>query len=542
MTTRVLVIEDNRADARLLKELLAEVPGRPFVLTLAETLADGIAHAESSDVILLDLSLPDAHGRETVERMVAAGRSRPIVVLTGNDDEEAAIDALKAGAQDYLLKMEMSASTVARSIKYAIERKRAEAAELARTKSDEAAEHARFVADALREVTRALDLNSALARLAKALLPRLGDLCIVDLLQEDGAMRPVGFAGMCLKHDDLGGAEGTRRVEAVVARRKTTAFTALDESSLDDRHRALATRFRAHSFLISPLIARDRVIGTISLAYCRQGMSFGADELLLADEVASHAALAIDNARLYEQARKAVQGRDELLSIVSHDLRNPLNVMSLALKVIDHGGDAQRAVNCDRIRRALDRMQRLIDDLLDVARVDSGTLELDLEPVDVGGILEDAMVLFSPIAAEKKILLVRDYDPAAGALGQARVDGARIAQVLSNLLGNALKFTPAGGTIHLGARSFDADRIRIEVRDTGPGIGAEHLPHVFDRFWQCERRKGGVGLGLTIAKGIVDAHGGTIHVESTPGMGACFWFTVERCGEPASVVDTKIAL
>jgi signal transduction histidine kinase len=187
-------------------------------------------------------------------------------------------------------------------------------------------------------------------------------------------------------------------------------------------------------------------------------------------------------------------------------------------------------------------MQRLIDDLLDVARVDSGTLELDLEPVDVGGILEDAMVLFSPIAAEKKILLVRDYDPAAGALGQARVDGARIAQVLSNLLGNALKFTPAGGTIHLGARSFDADRIRIEVRDTGPGIGAEHLPHVFDRFWQCERRKGGVGLGLTIAKGIVDAHGGTFHVESTPGMGACFWFTGERWGEPASVVDTKIAL
>lgn len=525
--TRVLVVEDNRADARLLEELLAEVPGRPFSITHAESLAAALASAAESDVILLDLSLPDAHGRVTVERMVAAARSKPIVVLTGNDDEQAATEALKSGAQDYLLKAEMSPSAVARSIKYAIERKRVEHAELARTKSDEAAAHARFVADALREVTRALDLNGALVGLANALVPRLGDICIVDLLQDDGRTTPVAHAGRMLSERELVSfGEGT--VGKVIESRAPMAFTCEDDAALDSRHRALAARFGARTFLIKPLIGRERVIGTISMAYCRDGAEYGADERLLADEVASHAALAIDNARLYEQARRAVQGRDELLAIVSHDLRNPLNVMALALNLIEQGTDAQRATNLERVRRALQRMQRLIGDLLDVARIDSRTLEVAMEPTDVAKVLEETMELFVPLAAEKKILLIRGYDP-RGDLGLAHIDAERIAQVLSNLLGNALKFTPAGGTVELGARVVGADKLRIEVRDSGPGLLPEHIHHVFDRFWQRERRTGGVGLGLAIAKGIVDAHGGTITVESTPGMGACFSFTVERC-------------
>lgn len=544
MTTRVLVVEDNRADARLLAEILAEVPGQPFVLTTAESLAAALPLADEADVILLDLSLPDAHGSMTVERMVATARTKPIVVLTGTDDEHAATEALKSGAQDYLLKAEMSASNVARSIKYAIARKRTEAAEVARAKSDEAAARARFVASALREVTRALDLGGALNGLAAALLPRLGDLCILDLLHEDGRIVTAAHAGAALAgHEVLASADDGSPVVQVVRSRTALHFTADDQGLLDDRHRALVSSCGARSFLVSPLLARDRVIGTITTAFCRDA-AHGADEQLLAEEVAAHAALAIDNARLYDQTRRAVHVRDELLAIVSHDLRNPMNVMSLALQLIEQGTEAQRSVNLDRVRRALDRMQRLIGDLLDVARVDAGTLDVAPLPGKIVAVLDDALELFKPLAVEKKILLSRDYG-IDGDLGSAMIDPERIAQVLSNLLGNALKFTPGGGTIHVGARCISDDKVKIEVRDSGPGIGPEHIDHVFDRFWQKERRSGGVGLGLAIAKGIVEAHGGTIHVESAPGMGASFWFTLQRCqgaGQSALSVEARRAL
>jgi len=179
------------------------------------------------------------------------------------------------------------------------------------------------------------------------------------------------------------------------------------------------------------------------------------------------------------------------------------------------------------MKRAIKRMEHLIDDLLDVARVDAGTLQVELSPLPLAPVLDEVHEQWRPLCAEKDIALAKGYAPEG--LGVAQLDRHRVMQVLSNLIGNAIKFTPSGGSVRVGAELL-GPWAKVSVSDTGPGIAPENLPHVFDRFWQKERRTDGLGLGLAIAQGIVQAHGGSIHVESALGEGTSFWFTLRRVG------------
>jgi signal transduction histidine kinase len=170
-------------------------------------------------------------------------------------------------------------------------------------------------------------------------------------------------------------------------------------------------------------------------------------------------------------------------------------------------------------------MNRLITDLLDVTQITSGRLSIDTRPIDVLSICEDARAMFTPLLEKKSQELRCSCDGESGAV---LADRDRIAQVLANLVGNAHKFTPEGGRIALSAVPHP-DGVEFTVSDTGPGLGSQDLPHVFDRFWQARRvRRGGVGLGLPITKGIVDAHGGRIWVESSAGVGTTFHFVLPR--------------
>jgi signal transduction histidine kinase len=288
--------------------------------------------------------------------------------------------------------------------------------------------------------------------------------------------------------------------------------------------RDFAERTGACSLLLTPLVARERVVGAICYGFGPSERQHSEDDQLLAEEIAAHAALAIDNLALFEKAQHAIRARDGMLAVVSHDLRNPLEVIALALSLLEAQAGAKQLTVLERAHRALDRIKQLIDDLLDVVRIDAGTLRVEPQPMDVSVLLEEAYELHKPLAADKRIALVPEF---AGDLGQAAIDKHRMSQVLSNLLGNAMKFTPAGGNIRFGAANEGA-RIVVYVADSGPGIAPENLPRVFDRFWQKEHTPSGVGLGLAIAKGIVEAHGGTIHVESTPGAGATFRLWLER--------------
>ncbi len=529
---KVLLVEDNHGDARLFAELARDIPGAPFQLTTVGSLAAAIEVAAHHAVVFLDLSLPDAHGIATVSKMVAVVRNLPIVVLTGNDDELVAVDAMKAGAQDYLHKSEITPSLIARSARYAIERKAAEENALKLAKSDEVARRARFISTLTTAITSSFDLTVTLNEVTKLLVPTLGDVAVIDLVGDEGVLQRVAMATAdaaqaCLIPEAMKFVPGTgtvpHPVETAIARREPVHIESFDPSTVyaSREYAELVGRFGARSLFVTPLLARGRVVGAITYAL-GEGRVFDEDLRSLAIEISDRIALGIDNATLYQAAQRAIRGRDELLAVVSHDLRNPLNLVGLALQMIEADAEALSS-SLPSAKRGVDRMQRLIEDLLDVARIDSGTLSVELRPVSLHTLLEDAFEQHRALAADRRITLVRDFDTR---LGGVFADRHRMSQAISNLVGNAIKFTPPGGSIRIGGESQD-EQAQLWVSDTGPGIAAEHVPHVFDRFWQPQRGRDGVGLGLAIVKGIVGAHGGAIEVESQPGVGTTFKITLK---------------
>jgi signal transduction histidine kinase len=232
------------------------------------------------------------------------------------------------------------------------------------------------------------------------------------------------------------------------------------------------------------------------------------------------------------EAEAAVATREELLAVVSHDLRNPLSVIvncaSLLQRTTINGNEEERVhKSAQTIRRSADQMNRLIADLLDLAQIQAGKLTVEQKPQDVAGLIRDCVEMLRPLAATK------DLKGMTSAGLRVRCDRERVLQILSNLVGNAIKFTPEGGSISIEAE-VTGNEARFFVRDTGQGISEEELPHIFDRFWQGRRKNhAGIGLGLSIVKGLVEAHGGRLWVESKLDAGTTFFFTLSLA-EPVS--------
>jgi signal transduction histidine kinase len=217
---------------------------------------------------------------------------------------------------------------------------------------------------------------------------------------------------------------------------------------------------------------------------------------------------------------------------VSHDLRNPLNVIGFAVASLKRPNitDEQRGGYIDKVRRAAERMNRLIEDLLDVGRLEAGRLPMDKSSQSAAALVSDAVESVRALADDKQVKLTAS---GIDSLPNVAADRERVLQAFSNLLGNALKFTPAGGTVTVRAEA-SASEVHFTVADTGPGIKKEDLTRIFDRFWQARRRdRQGAGLGLTIVKGIVAAHGGRVWAESAPGSGAVFHFTLPTASADA---------
>lgn len=396
-----------------------------------------------------------------------------------------------------------------------------------------------------------LDYERLLEVIARRVGDVLGDGCIVRLLSPDRqslsaaafhdpnpeareALNAVIAAGP-IKVDEgfLGGVIRTgeplliREIDDSTARRNLPAA-----------HGPFFDRFPLRSLLVAPLRVYGRAIGALVLVRHASDRPYGRDDLMLAQELSDRAALAIHAARSYAAERDArarteaaMRAREELMATVSHDLRSPLGVINMAVNVLveslpisDPEHRASKAISA--VRGAAGRMQRLILDLLDLARLDAGTMPLERALHPVASLFRHTLDLFEPLAAEKSLQIEVAELGTDGAVLEVICDRDRILQVLSNLVGNAIKFTPPGHTITLGARAVDGS-ILMSVADTGHGIDSTALPRVFERYFQAQpddRR--GVGLGLAIARGIVEAHGGAMWIESSVGIGTTVFFTL----------------
>jgi len=828
---RVLLVEDNPGDARLIREYLCGEEGSGFALAHASTRAEAEAHLRRyplTDVVLLDLTLPDSSGLETVRGVLAALPEVPVVVLTGATDERLPLEALRAGAQDYLPKEAASARVLPRVVRYAVERRRhqrerdeayaalreselrfhhlvetahegicimatagrleyvnARMAEmlgytvegaigrsalefvdecdravvlerLARTDwreegsevrllradgsvcwalassspfRDDAGHHRgayvvvtditerkkaerreRLLADAGQILAASMDEKERLCGLARLLVPRVADWCVVDVLREDGMLEHAEIVAadphrerllqvMLARHPHHTSPEH-HPVGAVLQSGRATLLSDISPAALraiadDTTHAELLEELGPVSSMIVPMIAHGRTLGAITLTSADPRRRFGDADVALAEELGRRAALAVQNirlyaearqardsvtrlqqvtaalakaltpeqvgevavhhgivatgavsgalvllndagselvtvhaeglpaeveaewrrlpadvpapvcaavrsgeplffeseaelarghpefaatagalltgstavipllehprpagalvfrhaewrafssserelvqaiarqsalalerAQLYEKAQRAVRTRDEVLSVVAHDVRNPLGAISLYAHLAEEAVPEGERQNLRSINGLVEQVNRLIQDLLDVSRLEAGQLRIDPRPVSPAELFDAAAEMFRPAATANKVTFATETP---GEPGAVLADRGRVDQVLSNLVGNALRFTPSGGRITLRAAPRQHDVV-FSVVDTGPGIAPEHLPRLFDRFWQAEKSsRAGAGLGLAIARGIVEAHQGRLWVESEPGRGSTFSFSL----------------
>jgi signal transduction histidine kinase len=301
----------------------------------------------------------------------------------------------------------------------------------------------------------------------------------------------------------------------------------------NEQHARLLTATGVRSVIAAPMLVRGRTVGVLTFATSRSGRRYTAAELALLEDLAQRAALSVENARLYREAQDAIRLRDEFLSIASHELKTPLTPLSLKLQILASETRRQpdspfrRAVE-DYITvgaRQVKKFTELVNDLLDVARIAGGRLRLDLEEVELGALVREVVARYEPEAARAGSRLMLEQGPETVT---GHWDRLRLEQVITNLVDNAIKYG-AGKPIHITVDS-DTHRARLRVKDEGIGIAPEHLSRIFQRFARAvsERHYGGLGLGLYITRTIVEAMGGSIQVESTPGLGATFTVVLPR--------------
>jgi signal transduction histidine kinase len=396
----------------------------------------------------------------------------------------------------------------------------------------------RFLADATATLSASLNYDETLHRVAQLAVPVLADWCVVDLVDApDGQLRRVGVAHRdpALTEISRGGALGypidwvaTRGVTEVIREGRPELVAHIPDELLveaahgDDELAALRA-LGLKSYLIVPLVARDRRLGAITLVSAGSGRRFGPGDVELAGELARRAALAVDNARSYFEAQQAIHGREQILATVSHDLRNPLTAVRLIVQMLrESERDPGSARELDLVISAVDRMKRLIDDMLDTSAIQSGRLSMEPRTIDPRSLVRDAIETHHVAAREKRIALSYEIDGGFS----ITCDPVRVAQVLGNLVGNAIKFCSSGERIHVQV-STGGGRARFDVADTGPGIDRTDLPRIFEPYWTSAHHKTqGSGLGLYICKGIIEAHGGQIWAESAPGEGTRISFTL----------------
>jgi PAS domain S-box-containing protein len=396
-----------------------------------------------------------------------------------------------------------------------------------------------FLAQAATALASSLDYRSTLSTLAQLAVPHIADWCVVHILSATGELERVAvahpdpdrvrFANEFYERypprleDPRGLGEVVRTGEPFIVEQLTDEMIVAGARSA--QHLADVRQLGVNSVMMVPIRTRKGTIGAITFVAAESGRRYTEADLRFAETVADRASLAIENSWAYDEAKSANQLKDDFLATLSHELRTPLNAMLGYTRML-----RASAVPQDRRDAALEVIERngkmlaqIVDEVLDVSRIVSGKLRLSVQRLDPARLLTDAIAIVAPAADAKGIHLRSNIDPDVQAV---QADPDRLQQVLWNVLTNAVKFTPSGGTIDVSISALASD-VEIIVSDTGRGIDPAFLPHIFERFRQADsrftREHGGLGLGLSIARNIVEMHGGTIHAESEgQGHGATF--------------------
>ena len=420
----------------------------------------------------------------------------------------------------------------------------------ARARAEAGEKRFAFLAEVSALLDASLDYEPSFQKLARLVVPALADYCLIDEAEPNGGLRRIARAHADPEKEKILYTNTQHPPEAddadlarhPVLRVIRTGLPLLVSDftpdmvgviAHDDDHRSRLARLDLKSYIIAPLVARGRVLGAITLAASDSGRRYRAPDVALVEEVARRAALAIDNARLYTLAQQAIRAREAVLAVVSHDLRNPLASIllnaSMLLEMVPSGTlQPWMEDNLRQVVGSVEQTNRLITDLLDVSRMEeSGGIPLDRSPVDARTLVAVAVRMLHPVAVARGVSLAAE----GGGPLPVLADSDRVVQVLWNLIGNAVKFTDDGGEVRVSVERREGE-LRFTVADTGMGIAPEHQPFVFDRFRQVAGDRRGVGLGLPIARGIVEAHGGRIWLESRLGEGTTVHFTLPPIPDP----------
>jgi signal transduction histidine kinase len=396
----------------------------------------------------------------------------------------------------------------------------------------------RFLAEASALLSSSLDYTVTLANVARLAVPTLADWCGVDIIQ-DNTLRRLAVEHVDQQKVALARELGEKYPPALdspggvgeaLRNGRPELFPAITDEMLrgvaeNEEHLRILQELGLRSAMIVPLTARGRVLGDITLVAAESGRTFGPEDLAFAVELAGLAAMAIDNARLYDDSQSANRAKADFLSVISHELRTPLTAVIgyaelLALGIPEPVTDRQRE-QIERIEIAARHLLQLIEEILTIASLEAGTVSIRRQEVKLSEVLRRAEAIARPLALEKQISLTIQ-EPAEEIVMDTDPD--RLLQVLLNLLSNAVKFTDTGSIVVSVQRSDGA--VEIAVRDTGIGISEAQRERIFEAFWQAEqpitRRAGGTGLGLTISRRLLRLLGGTMEVTSQPGEGSTF--------------------
>jgi signal transduction histidine kinase len=528
----VLLVDDEEPNLDLLEGILEMEGFGSLVRTSDAREVVGLFEKHAPDLVLLDLHMPYRSGFEVLRDLcdrTPPGDYLPILILTADVTTQAKERALSSGARDFLTKPFDAVEVLLRVENLLEARVLHRLQRQAREEAEAAQKRAALLADVSRALGASLDGTTSLSQLPGLLVPRWARAAAVLMLQGEEAV-PVAAA-----HADPSLEPGLadELVAGILDRVR-------ERAAWGERSMVVAGPGGADGPTSSKLVAPVRVQGSAAAVLVLERPvelpPFTSEERELVEEIASRAGLALENARLLAEAELATRSRDRMLSVVAHDLRNPLAVVAMygemLLSMLPPDGDAYTRGALTSIHETTGRMQQLVEDLLDVASLEQGVFSLRKVEQPLEPLILEAGRMLRPLAEARGIALsFQGEDDAAKRL--VTVDSTRLLQLLSNLVGNALKFTPSGGQVVVSWRPA-GPLLELSVTDTGPGIPADQLPHVFGAFWQArDADRRGVGLGLWIARAIVEGHNGRIWVDSVAGRGAAFRFTLPTTDQGA---------